>query len=263
MTTTIKFLLISVLIFVLGFTGIFDGARSVFHTLSNPIELGLRGISIDAKDTLTFFVSLKRVRDENLKLREEKENLLSELAKTREIASENAILKDQLGVLGDQTTKKTVLANVIGIPYDNENSEFFIDKGKKDGLTLGSYVVYKSFLVGSVVDLYDTRSVVVLITSPKLSVAVLDQNVAGRTKGLVAGSFGTSLVMDRILPSEEVNLGDTIVTSGQDGVFDSGLLVGKVVEISSDEASPLKKARLETFLNLNNLEAVFVVVKEN
>src|SRR3989344_3355154 len=138
-----------------------------------------------------------------------------------------------------------------------------INKGKTDGIQVGFPVIYKNFLVGSVVDVFDYRSVVVLITSPKLSVAALDQTSGSRAKGLVTGNFGTALIMDRILQDEVIAAGDLIVTSGEDGIFESGLILGKVVEVSESQSEPLKKAILTTLLHLTKLESMFVVISKD
>lgn len=261
MKTSLKFLILSSLIFILGFTGVFNIPRNLFQRLTNPVQYGLYQMSLNFKDGFDFFSNIKNVRNENLALTEERDNLRGEIAKYKELIAENKALKEQLGVFESVNSEKVLLAKVIGLPFDNENSEVLINKGSKDGMKLGSEVIYQNYLVGSVIDVFDYRSTVVFITSPKLSVAVLDQSGENRAKGLVTGNYGTSLIMDRILPDEEIKTGDVIVTSGQDGIFDSGFIVGSVEEVSDPNSSePLKKAKLKTFINLNKLENVFVVM---
>lgn len=261
MTLSLKFLGVSLILLVLGFTGIFNPIRNLAHQISNPIQYGLHVFSNNIKVAGEFFVTLKDIRNENLRLREEKQTLFSKLTQFNELENENKILKEQLGIKNTSSTQKLILVHVIGLPFDNENSEVLIDKGSKDGVKVGAEVIYKNYLVGSAVDVFENRSTVVFITSPKLSVAVLDQSIEGRTKGLVTGNYGISLLMDRILPDEEIKVGDDIVTSGQDGIFDPGLIVGKVIEISDVKSDPLKKAKLQTAIDLNRLESFFVVVK--
>ena len=67
--------------------------------------------------------------------------------------------------------------------------------------------------------------------------------------------------MNRILPEESIKTGDTIITSGQDGIFDSGYIVGRVVDVLEVKSEPLKRAKLETIINLNKLETLFVISK--
>ncbi|OGC49866.1 rod shape-determining protein MreC [candidate division WWE3 bacterium RIFCSPHIGHO2_01_FULL_40_23] len=261
MSLSLKYLFISLCIFLLGFTGVFTPLRNFAHKVSNPVSYGLHQIADEVRKTFEFFISLKKIRHENLRLREENLSLFSKISNTKELEDENKVLREQLALGSFVSRDKLIEARVIGLPFDNENSEVLIDKGKKDGVLTGQEVIYKGFLVGSVVDAFEERAVVVFITSPKLSVAVSDQSVDGRTKGLVTGSYGTSLIMDRILQDEEINVGDYIVTSGGDGIFDPGLLVGKVVEVFDDKSEPLKKAKLEVSMDFGRLDRLFVVVK--
>ncbi len=226
---------------------------------SNPIQISLYEVSLRLRDGGYFCVKLTKIRDENLRLIEENYDLNSKLTKLKEIENENTLLKDQLSIYKPTKSQKLVMANIIGLPESNENSEVLINKGSKDGIKASDTAIFKGYLVGSVVDVFDNRSVVVFITSPKLSVAVLDQSTQGRAKGLVTGDYGTSLIMDRILLDEEIKPDDTIITSGEDGVFEEGFLVGKVVEVSNSASEPLKKAKLETLINLNKLEKGFIV----
>ncbi len=261
MNLSLKLFLASVVIFVLGLTGVFNPIRNLTHLISNPIQFGLVDLSNSLKDSYSFFINIKGLRVEYLKLLEENEDLVSKLAKLKEVENENRALKEQLGVSKESFKGRLVMAKVIGIPSERDKSEVMVDRGSLDGVTLGSQVIYKNFLVGSVVDVFASRAVVMLLTSPKLSVAVVDQTQGGRTKGLVSGNYGTTLIMDRILPEEEINIGDTIVTSGLDGVFDSGFVVGLVTEVMPIQSEPLKKATINTEIDLGKLERLFILIK--
>lgn len=260
MQLSLKLLVTSLILLLVGLTGVFKPVRGAAQFVSNPIQLGLYKISLGTADFTSFFFNLRTIREENLKLQEERADLLSKASELSELKNENRVLRDQLGVDTPVKNKKLLSAKIIGIPYDNENSEVLIDLGSSDGLKLGDQVIYQNFLVGSVIDIFEHRSTVVMVTSPKLSVAVVDQSQNGRAKGIVTGNFGTSLFMDRILPDEDIRVGDIIVSSGQDSVFAPGLLIGTVIEVSEVKSEPLKRAKLETLINLNKLETVFVDV---
>ncbi|MEK7595312.1 MAG: rod shape-determining protein MreC [Patescibacteria group bacterium] len=265
MPTLVKFWIISFLILALNLTplkGFYASLKKTAHIATEPIQLGLFSVSLEGARFVDFFVNLKNIRGENLRLREETLELKSLLSKYKEQENENKILKEQLQITNNLSeNEQLVKAGVIGLPYDSQNSEVVVNAGLEDGIGLGDNVIYKNFLVGSVVDVFNKRAIVMLITSPKLSVAVVNQTKNGRAKGLVVGRFGTSLLMDRILPDEDIEVGDVIVTSGQDGVFKSGLIVGQVVGVEEAKAEPLKRAILETEFDMAKLEQLFIVKK--
>ncbi len=258
MRLSFKYLLISLALYILAFTGIFNMFQGFTQYLANPFQYGLFQVKENVNNTLSFFIKLKDLRTENLQLLEKNYDLESRLSKIKETEHENKILREQAGVKNESTAQNFLLARVIGIPFSNENSEVLIDKGQEDGIKLGQTVLYKGFLVGSVVDVFAHRSTVVFITSPKLNVAVLNQRRECRAKGITTGSYGTSLLMDKILLDEEIATGDIVVTSGQDGVFKPGLIAGKVVEVVTTPTEPIKKAKIETLVDLNKLELVFI-----
>ncbi len=258
MRLSFKYLLAAIIIFVIGYTGVFSVLQDFTQYLANPFQYGLFQIKGNAENTLSFFTNLKSLRNQNLELLEKTYDLESKIAKLKELEFENKTLREQAGVKNENSAQNLLLARVIGIPFSNQNSEVLIDKGSEDGLKTGQTVLFKNFLVGSIVDVFAHRATVVFVTSPKLNVAVLDQSKEGRAKGITTGSFGTAIIMDKVLLDEEVVQGDIIVTSGQDGVFKPGLIAGKVVEVTTAPTEPIKKAKLETLVDLNKLEVVFI-----
>lgn len=251
-----KYTLVSLVLFLLGLTPVFKPVRGVAQKILNPISFGLYKVSLELKDEISFFSKLRGVRDENLVLLEKNTQLVEEVVKYKGFKKENEDLKLLLG-LNKGRGRKFLPAKIVSVALGN--SEIYIDKGSLDGVTPGFYVVYKGFVVGVVSEIEDVRSKVTLINSPKLSIAAVDNDSATRTKGLVTGDFGTFLLMDRILPEEVISVGDVIVTSGQDGVFGDGFILGEVVSVTdTNSTEPLRKAKLKILVDFSKLETVFV-----
>jgi rod shape-determining protein MreC len=66
------------------------------------------------------------------------------------------------------------------------------------------------------------------------------------------------LDLDYISNTEQVNPGDVVVTSGLDGVFPKGLLVGKVVD-SRKGKSVFRVIQVEPFVDLLRIENVLIL----
>jgi len=98
-----------------------------------------------------------------------------------------------------------------------------------------------------------------LITSVNSSFTVYDLNSGLSIEGLAKGKHGSSILVERILPSEKIETGDTVLTSGRDGLYPQGLIVGKITQIISDPAQPLKKAYVESSVDFGKLNKVLIV----
>ena len=125
---------------------------------------------------------------------------------------------------------------------------------------MGDNVIVGNYLVGRIASVLNERSIVELITSPSLSIAAYDIDSPTRTDGVCSGQYGTSVIMGRILPNEDISVSDMILTSGKDGLFLPGLVIGKVSSIVQVPSEPLKSASLEALLDFSKLRKVFVVL---
>ena len=105
-----------------------------------------------------------------------------------------------------------------------------------------------------------TRSQVVLLGDPNCPVAVRVENETGDT-GVVgaSGPFDGSLVELNFYRSTNVKPGQNVVTTGQGGVFPSGIPVGKIVDSRSVGYGLYTEARVKLAVNQNALHEVWVL----
>ncbi len=59
---------------------------------------------------------------------------------------------------------------------------------------------------------------------------------------------------------ETVNIGDAVVTSGLDGVFSKGLLIGKVTDIIRNNPGIFQDIEVSPFVDFDKIEEVLVVL---
>ena len=113
-----------------------------------------------------------------------------------------------------------------------------LDKGRSSGIGPGWVAIQGGALVGRVVDSTPGAAKVLLIVDPDSGVAVRHQ--ADRFNGVLRGGNRGSARLARLeyVPRDQaVAVGDTLVTSGLDGLYPPGILVGHIREISGE--SPL------------------------
>lgn len=255
-----KYLIASFLLLILGLTGFLDGVRNRFSSVFVPIQYGLSVTAYKLKSGFWFFKGLRQIREENLRLKKENFELESAISQLRSLGLENNILKNQLNVLNKDTfDNEYILADVMKNFEDNTGSTIIIDKGSRHGVLAGDNVIFGNFLVGIVEKVYFQKSLVTLVTSPNLTVSVYDIDSVDKVEGISKGKYGTSIVMQRILSTEQIKVGDMIVSSGKDGRIIPGLLVGKIVDIKFDTTSLVKEAQIQTNSDVLKLSKVFII----
>ena len=81
--------------------------------------------------------------------------------------------------------------------------------------------------------------------------------VGESTSGMTEGMGGTVRLTD-VLQQEVLNQGDMVVTSGKDGIYPDGLMIGEVVELTGSQADITKGADID-WLATN--EGMVIVVR--
>lgn len=255
-----RYLFFSLLLLVLGQTPAAKTIRNFTAYLTVPLQYGLAVSARNLKKPLVFVTKLAALKGENERLRTRVEDLESQSAKLKSVEQENDLLREQARIVKDlDLGGKMVLASVIGRGVE-EGSSLLLDKGAAAGLKVGAPVVYKNFLVGEIVTVAPQMSKARTIFDPRFRAPATDLDAPGRAHGLVRGEYATGLLMEKILPSEKVSLGERIVSSGEGG-YPANLLLGKVKEVSTGQAEVLKWARLKPLIDVNVLEKVFVVLE--
>ena len=258
----IRLLLLSLILIVLGQTPLIVPLRAISASVANPVQYSAYRLSQNLKRELEFVLNLGRLRVENIGLTERLLELESVLAISKELEEENNLLREQLGVLpvGRQgVERQLVLVAIIGRSARGGEATVTINKGSEAGLREGAAVVIKNLLLGEVFLVEPKRAKVRLLTDPQFVAAALDQDSPDRARGLVSGQYGTAIILQRILPTEFLAVGDTVVTSGEDSKFEKGLVLGTVRKILTSETAVFKAAELELVVDIDSLEEVFVV----
>jgi rod shape-determining protein MreC len=230
--------------------------KNFFYSASSPIQTAFWQAGIKVSD---FFQTISKISDlkkENEELKLKNEELLSKIADLENLKKENENLRTALG-LGLEKEFNLVMAKVIGKDISQDVIE--INKGSKDGISKDLPVITsQKILVGRVSEVYDNFSKVMLISdeNSSFSAKISGKEVSGVVKG--KGNFNISL--DLIPKEEEILSDETVITSVLGGTFPEGLLVGKIKQVKKSDIEPLQQAEIFPFLNINDLDQLFVVV---
>jgi len=132
-----------------------------------------------------------------------------------------------------------------------------ISKGEADGVRKGMAVVSPQGVVGRILTTSAHSARVLLITDHNSGVDALVQRT--RARGIVEGSLDGRCSMKYLKREEDVTVGDRIITSGLDGVFPKGLLIGEVTHVTRGTRGLLQVAEIRPAARLETLEEVLVL----
>ncbi|TRW96569.1 rod shape-determining protein MreC [Paracoccus sp. M683] len=173
------------------------------------------------------FQSYARLYEQNQELRRELQKMSAWKEAAVQLEQENAKLLSQNNVRIDPA-----LTSVSGVVMADSGTAFrqsvLLNVGQRDGIVDGWATMDGLGLVGRISGVGRQTSRVVLLTDPSSRVPVTIQP-SGR-RALLTGDNTPLPVLDFLEGIENVRPSDRVVTSGDGGVFPSGLLVGQVVE---------------------------------
>ena len=256
MKLTLKFFLLSLVLIILGQTYPVVYLRQRASRVSAPLYFGASQMGRFFRGQISFWFSLRSLAVENRELKRRVLELKSELSELKGAAKENEGLREQLGL--EAKGKGDLLAvRVLGWEGLGASRFMVIGGGERDGLRVGMPILVGNFLLGKITEVGWCNARVWLITDPSFRVFAIDQDSKNPAKGVVRGFMPGKLKMERIFREEGISPGNTIVTSGEEGIFPSGLILGEVERVEQTEI--LKEAILNLRVDFSRLEEVFVL----
>lgn len=258
---TFVFFLMALGLFFLDQAGFFDSSLNLAHRLIiKPITNSIVYLGEEGNFLFKNIFGVRGLINENLFLKSQRDFFRGEYFKLLEVKEENQFLRQALS-LGKENNKKLVLGNILSFDPFQAGDSLVIDKGGKNGIKVGDAVILSGhILVGSVKEVKDKESRVLLITSAQSRVTVVSEDSI--IKGVISGSASGALSLDLVLKEARLKYGQVLVSSGLDAVFPRGLLVGEVGSIVSDNSVPFQKASVRPFFNLRDLKQVFIVISD-
>ncbi len=206
-------------------TTVMDAITPVLDVVSRPAQ---------AFNTASEQVSrLLYVYAENDRLREENERLRSWQSTARRLEQENAAFRALLRARPEPGVLY-VSGRVVGDSGGPWVRTLALNAGEADGVRKGSAVVTGDGLVGRVVEAGDRSARILLLTDLNSRVPVVVES--SRYRAILEGDNSDTLKLSFVIPSDDIRIGDRIVTSGSGGLFPAGLPIGDVTAIKDGTA---------------------------
>jgi rod shape-determining protein MreC len=132
-----------------------------------------------------------------------------------------------------------------------------INKGERDGIAKNMAVLSPFGVVGQIMAISGHAARVLLITDHNSGVDAVVQR--SRARGIVEGGIDGGCLMKYVKRGEDVDVGDRIVTSGLDGIFPKGIIIGNVTRVTRGVRGLLQVAEVTPSVPLDRIEEVLVV----
>ncbi len=269
MSHTNRYILLGLSIFcvlMMVLSSFSDKVGGPFKTVANvtviPLQQGMNQIGGWMGDMKDNFSTMKQLKSENKKLREQVDALTTENNYLQEERYEFERLQELYKLDQNYAEYEKTAAHVIGKDTGNWFGTFTIDKGSKDGIEVNMNVLAGSGLVGIVTDVGPTWAKVRSIIDDSSNISAMAISTSDTC--IVSGDMalmGTGQIAFSQMENNDnvVAVGDQIVTSYISDKYLQGILIGSVSEVNVDSNNLTRSGYITPAVDFKNIQEVLVI----
>lgn len=152
------------------------------------------------------------------------------------------------------------IAQVLARHFSASKQFFLVDAGSRQGIKKDMVVLYGNNIIGRVAQVYPWYCEVCLITDADCKVAAScgNKNVSGIHEGI---NDALSTIIRYVSHLEAVQVGDTVLSSGEGLVFPKGFALGKI--IAAERGELFYTITVKQLLDLQTLQYCTLIAKED
>lgn len=238
--------------------------ESIYHTFASyvihPVAGGIRSVSKGISGAWKKYIYVVGLSEKVEKLQSSNNAMRRDLMQYAEYFREQK-RQEEINSRLKAIKQRSLSARIVGQELGGQSLQFVINVGTNDYVQLQDPVVHSDGVVGTIVKVFPNSAIFRSILDPNHRLDALV--VRSRAKFIVEGLGGELRAKLKFLDrSEDVVVGDEITTSGIDGVFPKGFLVGNIVAVKKPLVGVLQHAKLIPSVNLNRIEEVVVLIKK-
>ena len=227
------------------------------HIFRKPLSIG-RNISLFACRLVTPEPSM----GEDVVSREKYNKLHNHLANVTEWLKQERAKVEKLSGLRNRPVWKGVdfvLSDVIAASVNGLRGELIINRGQKDGLTNGQFVLANESIIGTICKVDDRTAQVRLISDPTSKMAVKISNF--NMDRIMQGDGNTSAKVKLVPTKYDIKTGDIVYAQKRPGFLSTPVIAGTVTECKSNDQNPLVwDITVQSACDIKNLTNVAVIV---
>lgn len=235
-----------------------DIISNTFGVILSPVQKVVTYVS----DCLSYGSDRSKYADENKILKQQLVTAQKRAADYEELEEENARLRSMLELQKISQDYKLVASDVVATNATNWSSSLKISKGLSSGIKKNDTVITESGLVGYVSDVGRNWAEVTTVIDTSSSVsAVIDRiDEYCMLQGDISLYEDNLCMMKYASVDTSISVGDILTTSGEGGIFHSGIQIGKITEIKVNKNGISQDAIVEPFVNFDKLDTVMVII---
>lgn len=218
-------------------------------------------LPVEGADGLgAYFTRVTTLERENTELRNRELTSANRLLRQEHLEQENKHLRALLDMKGRQPVTGTV-ADILFAARDPFSRRIVIDKGLQHDISPGQAVIDDIGVIGQVTRVFPMTAEVTLLTDKDQAIPV--EVARNGLRAVLAGAGAGALELRFLAANADVQPGDTLVTSGLDGVYLPGLPVAKVAKIDRDQAYTFARIHCEPLAGVERHGLVLILGKRD
>ena len=230
--------------------------EAVTFGLFAEVQRGSSSLIAKTQDSWQHYLALQQVRAENDRLKLEVASLQVGLQRERALAEQSRTLQRLLDFRSSVSFATTGAAVIAGGASPDFRT-MTIDKGTGEGLRPDMAVIAPAGVVGRVIMPSTRASKVQLLIDRNAAAGALVER--SRAQGVVEGTGADVLRMNYVSGVADVKVGDQVVTSGIDGIYPKGFVIGQIESIQRG-AGEFSAIVIRPAVDFASLEAVLIVL---
>ena len=220
----------------------------------------LGGVADGGHSLWSNYIGLQGAARENAWLRQRNLELEGQLQQAEALASRTRALEEALG-LRASIPARVVTARVIAGDPTPGSLTVTIDRGSDDGVQTDMAVIAPRGVVGRVINRpLPHAAQVQLLTGRNAGAAVIFERT-GAGGMAVGGAGNPPLRVDLVPNAADVKIGDRVLTSGQDGLFPRGFVIGTVER--ADRRAGVWTVAVRPAVDFSHIDVVLVVLENS
>ncbi len=243
------------------------GSNIVSQGVNDVTNILGRMLAYPANSVNDFMESISNLTNtyrENQTLKQKVETIYELEVQLNDLKKDNEKMKEALKLQDTLNDYTLINATVIARNPDTWRDIVTINKGANDGLTPQMSVMSDNGLVGKVLDVNPTSARVALLSNNDNTLVRVAAMIQGEKESIYGTLTGFDhekniLIMSQIQATQEIKVGDKVVTSGLGGVSPSSLYIGTVEEVAMDRFGLYKEVRIKPAADTNDVRYVTVV----
>lgn len=237
--------------------------RSWTQTGADFVQSPVTTITSSISNYFGSISNLRSAQSENDRLKQQVQELQVELKQKEDLSSENTRLKGILQ-LKEQSKSTVLTAQIIGRDPSVWFDSSIVNRGSLDGIKVNMPVVTDGGLVGRVTAVSPLTCQVDLITRDKSGLGAVIGEIGGSSAlGVVNGTSKKDLLEMKYVPGNVVvEVGQSVFTTGQDGIFPAGLKVGEIVSVVQGSATTPHQILIRPAAKLSSMQEVGILLYE-